>query len=414
MFQNPLVQTVLMLLGAYTALHMAEKYPPADKILLALAAVFVIVLWLSRYSRDKLSGAHRAPGLGSLIDLVLQVSGEPPMGGVASAPAMRPQPTAYAAAQPAPSPSAAKPPVSQATTAPPKPQPTEADKLLLKYDGDFAAASREIRQRIIGHDDVVRAVVDQIRRGVQLRINSPQTAVGTPLGVFLFVGRRGLGKRSLAIEIGSRMYKGGGVALVDVSDPNIHAGMLIGEALANPYSTFILDKFETANERMQNDLLTIISGAPVSDPKTGVRVSFRHTLFFLLLQGSAERIPKPTREAAGTGQTMVVNTLADDLKIDKRLAWSIHGVYPFFLPPLMQQAEVIASLMESACRKYNLQLGHVDAAVLAREVEMATQAGGFELATPRVEKLLNGRILEAVNAQRPSVAVTASVMQAQG
>jgi hypothetical protein len=108
---------------------------------------------------------------------------------------------------------------------------------------------------------------------------------------------------------------------------------------------------------------------------------------------------------------MVVNTLADDLHIDKRLAWSVHGVYPFFLPPLMQQAEVIATIMENACRKYNLQLGHVDAPVLAREVEMATQAGGFELAPARVEKLLNGRILEAVNAQRPSVAVTASTME---
>jgi hypothetical protein len=44
-------------------------------------------------------------------------------------------------------------------------------------------------------------------------------------------------------------------------------------------------------------------------------------------------------------------------------------------------------------------------------VEMTTQSGGFELAPPRVEKLLNGRILEAVNAQRPSVAVTAPAMQ---
>ena len=410
MLQNPLVQTILMLLGAYTALHTAEKYSPADTILLVLAAVFVIVLWLSRYSRDKLAGLHRTPGIGSLIDLVLQVSREPPMGAAVSQGAARPQSAAYA---PAPPP-AAKPAVSQATAAPPKPQPTPAEKLLLKYDGDFAAAGRDIRQRIIGHDEVVRAIIDQLRRSVQLRINSSQTAATMPIGVFLLVGKRGLGKRSLAIEIGSRLYKGGGVALVDVADPNIHAGMIVAEALANPYTTFILDKFETANERMQNDLLSIISGAPVNDPKTGVRVSFLHTLFFLLLQGSADRIPKPTRDTTGTGQTLVVNTLSDDLKIDKRLAWSIHGVYPFFLPTPMQQAEVIATLMENACRKYNLQLGHVDAAVLAREVEMATQAGGFELAQPRVEKLLNGRILEAVNTQRPSVAVTASTMSAQG
>src|SRR5215471_1720323 len=101
MFQNPLIQLVLMLLGAYTALHMAEKYQPADKILLGLAVVFVVVIWLSRYSRDKLAGMHRTPGVGSLIDLVLQVSGEPPMSGAASQAAARPQPAARAAAQPA-------------------------------------------------------------------------------------------------------------------------------------------------------------------------------------------------------------------------------------------------------------------------------------------------------------------------
>ncbi|HUB32972.1 MAG TPA: hypothetical protein VMA31_08085 [Bryobacteraceae bacterium] len=411
MLQNPIIQLILMLLGAYTALHTAEKYKPADTILLALAAVFVIVLWLSRYSRDKLANLHKTPGVGALIDLVLQVSGEPPMGGAVSQPAVRPQPAAYAAAQQPAARPAATPAVAPAAPPPPKPQPTEAEKLLLKYDGDFATAGREIRRRIIGHDDVIRAVIDQIRRSVQLRINSPNASTTSPLGVFIFAGRRGLGKRSLAIEIGSRMFKGGGLALVDVSDPNVHAGLIVAEALANPYTTFILDKFEAANERMQNDLLSIVSGAPVSDPKTGVRVSFRNTLFFLLIQGTADRIPAPSRQAGGTGQTMVVNTLADDLHIDKRLAWSIHGVYPFLLPPLMQQAEIIAALMENSCRKYNLQLGHVDASVLAREVEMATQAGGFELAPPRIEKLLNGRILEAVNAQRPSVAVTASAME---
>jgi hypothetical protein len=102
-----------------------------------------------------------------------------------------------------------------------------------------------------------------------------------------------------------------------------------------------------------------------------------------------------------------VNTLSDDLHIDKRLAWSIHGVLPFLLPPPIKQAEIIAAIMENACQKYNLQLGRVDAAVLAREVEMAGQAGGFELAPARIEKLMSGRILEAVSAHRPSVDVIA-------
>ena len=411
MFQNPLIQTVLLLLGAYSTLTMAAKYSPADKVVLGLAVIFVVVIWMSRYSRDTLYQLHRQPGLASLIDLICQIAKEQAVSGPALQAAPRSQTAARSTAPQQAQPSA--PPVSHSTAAPPKPESTDADRLLLRYDGDFATAGREIRQRIIGHDDAVRAVIDQIRRNVQLRMSSAQSAVTSPIGVFVFVGQRGLGKRSLAIELGSRMYRNGGIAIVDVSDPNIHAGLLVAEAQANPFTTFILDRFETATERLQNDLLSIVVGTPQTDPKTGVKVSFRHTLFFFLIQGSAERLPAPSRQAGGTGQTMLVNTLSDDLHIDKRLAWSIHGVLPFLLPPSLKQAEVIAAIMENACRKYNLQLGYVEPAVLAREVEMATQAGGFELAPARVEKLLNGRILEAMSAHQQSVAVTASAMQTQ-
>src|SRR5215472_18358631 len=85
MFQNPLVQTILLLIGAYSALTMTAKYSPADKILLALALIFVIIIWMSRYSRGKLQELHRQPGLGSLIDLVCQIAKEPPVSGAARA-----------------------------------------------------------------------------------------------------------------------------------------------------------------------------------------------------------------------------------------------------------------------------------------------------------------------------------------
>src|SRR5215472_10691164 len=98
MFQNPLVQTILLLIGAYSALTMTAKYSPADKILLALALVFCIVIWMSRYSRGKLQELHRQPGLGSVIDLVCQIAKEPPVSGAARAAAASRQSGGYAPA----------------------------------------------------------------------------------------------------------------------------------------------------------------------------------------------------------------------------------------------------------------------------------------------------------------------------
>ena len=88
------------------------------------------------------------------------------------------------------------------------------------------------------------------------------------------------------------------------------------------------------------------------------------------------------------------------MSLDKRLAWSLHGVYPFVLPAPMQQAEVIAQIMQEECRKYNVNLGRVDPAILAREVGVVSTHGGFEITPLRVSKLLSSRLAEAVAAKK--------------
>ena len=373
--QNPIIQVLMLFVGAYTALHVLGKVSPLDKIVTFAAGLIAIVIWLARYNRALLYSLSLKPGIGPVIFGICKLAKEqPPV-----------DPSLDAGA-------------SQ-TEGQGKKAEAEASKLLLHTDADFASATRQLKDAIKGHNDVIEALMDQMRRNVQLRESTSSQVSLPPLGVFVLVGKPGLGKKSLAVELGYRLYKGSSVSIVDVSDPGVTGSLLVGEARANPFSTFILENFHNCSKQLQEDLLSILAGAPQVDSKTGSKVSFRHCFFFLLVQRDAEGIQRPRRGQSGTGQTVVVESLNATMDIDKRLSWSVHGIYPFILPPPLQQAEVVAQIMQVECKKYNIAIGQIDPAILAREVKEISAHGGFEITPPRVIKILNERLLAAVAAK---------------
>jgi hypothetical protein len=374
MLQNPIVQTLAWFVGAYSAMRFLQKLAPADVVVTVLCGLYAATIWMLRYNRGFLYSLYTKPAGKMWIDFVCKTAKE--------------QAPVDASLDNAPGESS---PQSDG----PRAETQEQDRLRLRTDQDFGAAARQIREAIKGHDDIVDALMDQVRRNIQLRESSVRNATLPPLGVFLLAGRSGLGKRSLAIEVGSRIYKNPGIAVLSASDPGVHGGLLVDEAKINPFTTFVIDDFAAAPQQFQTELLNIFAGAPQTDSQGG-RVSFRHCVFFLLLHRDAANIPRPKKGAAGTGETVVVEALTSTVDIDKRLAWSVHGVYPFVLPSQLDQAAVVAQIMEIECRKYNVGLGFVNAAILAREVEITSAHGGFEITPARVGKLMHDRILAAV------------------
>ncbi|SPE38517.1 hypothetical protein SBA6_90005 [Candidatus Sulfopaludibacter sp. SbA6] len=375
--QNPIIQVLMLFVGAYTALNVLGKVPPLDKIATLLCGLIAVIIWMANYNRSLLYSLAQKPGLGAVINAVCKLCKEQPP--------VDPSMDATGPADP---------------QAPAKPGEPEAPKLLLHSDGDFSSATRQLKEVVKGHNDVVEVAMDQIKRNVQLRDNSSVQVSLPPIGIFVFTGKPGLGKKLLATEIGYRLYKGASVSILDVSDPAARGSLLIAEARSNPYTTFILENFHACPAATQEDLLSIVSGAPQIDPKTGSKVSFRHCFFFLLVHRDAEGMDRPSRKnAGGTGHTMVVESLGQSMSLDKRLAWSLHGVYPFVLPPPMQQAEVVAQIMQEECRKYNVNLGRVDPAILAREVGVISSHGGFEITPLRVTKIMSNRLAAAVAAK---------------
>jgi hypothetical protein len=282
----------------------------------------------------------------------------------------------------------------------------DSPKLLLHSNADFASATRQLKEVVRGHNDVIDALLDQMRLNVQLRDNTAAQVSLPPIGVFVLMGKPGLGKKLLATEVGYKLYKGSSVSLLDVSDPAVRGGLLISEARSNPFTTFVLENFQNCSSAMQEDLLSIVSGAPQVDAKTGSKVSFRNCFFFLLVHRDASAMDRPQKKStAGTGQTVVVGALGEAMMMDKRLAWSLHGTYPFVLPPPMVQAEVVASIIQQECKKYNITQGKVDPTILAREVQVISGQGNFEITPSRVAKIMHNRLAAAAANKEPFIDV---------
>jgi hypothetical protein len=377
--QNPIIQILMLFVGAYTALNVLGKVHPLDTIATILCGLVAVIIWLANYNRSLLYSLSLKPGLGAVINGVCKLAKEqPPV-----------DPSMDASGQASGA--------SSSTGASGKAGEPETPKLLLHSDGDFASATRQIKEVVCGHNDVVEVLMDQIKRNVQLRDSSSAQVSLPPLGVFLLVGKPGLGKKYLAVDVGYRLYKGSSVSILDVSDPAARGSLLISEALSNPFTTFVLENFHNCPAATQEDLLSIVSGATQIDSKTGAKVSFRHCFFFLLVHRDAAAMERPSRKAAaGTGHTMVIDSVGEAMSLDKRLGWSLHGIYPFVLPQPLQQAEVVAGIMQQECKKYNMTLGRVDPAILAREVAVISSHGGFEITPSRITKIMSNRLSAAV------------------
>jgi hypothetical protein len=368
---NPVIQTMMLFAGAYIGLNILHEVTPADKVVTLLAGLVAAVIWMAHYERALLYSLSLKPGLGPVIVGLCKMVGE--------------QPPADPATQAAASGNASA-----------KPGEPDSPKLLLHSNADFASATRQLKEVVRGHNDVIEALLEQMRLNVQLRDNTSAQVTLPPIGVFVLIGKPGLGKKLLATETGYRLYKGSSVSLLDVSDPGVRGGLLVSEARSNPFTTFVLENFHNCSTAMQEDLLSIVSGVPQVDAKTGSKVSFRNCFFFLLIHRDASAMERPKKSTAGgTGQTVVVGALGEAMQLDKRLAWSLHGTYPFVLPPPMVQAEVVALIIQQECKKYNITLGRVDPTILAREVQMISGQGNFEITPSRVAKIMHNRLATA-------------------
>lgn len=422
MLSNPIVQTVLLFFGAYSLMTVLHRKEPFGLILTALAGAVVVVIWMLRYNRAAAHSAYQNPLIKPVIDLVCSLTKEqPPVDAVDDAAAAPPTQAAAVAAPAGPqrprqpvsargaytpqSTSAAAAPAQQgaqtaAATAPEK----EKTPLLLLTESDFKLSIFQLEQQLFGMNQQIESTMAQLQRNLRIRERGSPSVHMPPIGMFLFLGRQGLGKKTLAVEIGRRLYSGRSVAIIDLAESGATLEPMILAAKSNPYQTFVIENVDQASRRTQDELLAIVAGQSLTDSQSGARISFRHACLFLLIHKEPAGIEEPVVSSSAGGFTMAIERVAET-SLDQLLAQGLHGVIPFRLPEKNDQAEAIASIMEAECKKYSLTLGSVSPQILAREVQEVSSVGSFKTVPMRVSRVLGRAIHNAIESHSTEVNV---------
>ena len=163
---------------------------------------------------------------------------------------------------------------------------SERDKLLHLED--------ELRKRVVGQDQAIKAVANAIRRA-RAGLSDPNR----PLGSFIFLGPTGVGKTELAkalaeflfdtekalirIDMSEYMEKFSVSRLIGAPPGYVgyeQGGQLTEAVRRHPYSVVLLDEIEKAHPDVFNILLQVLDDGRLTDSK-GRTVDFRNTIIIM-------------------------------------------------------------------------------------------------------------------------------------
>jgi len=152
----------------------------------------------------------------------------------------------------------------------------------------------DLRARVVGQDEAVKAVSDAVRRS-RSGLGDPNR----PIGVFLFVGPTGVGKTELAkalaaflfhseralvrIDMSEYMEKHTVARLVGAPPGYVgyeEGGQLTEAVRSHPYTVLLFDEVEKAHPDVVNVLLQLMDDGRLTDGQ-GRTVDFRNTVVIL-------------------------------------------------------------------------------------------------------------------------------------
>ncbi len=153
---------------------------------------------------------------------------------------------------------------------------------------------RSIKNKIIGQDDAVDAVVNAIQRN-KTGLKDPNK----PIGSFIFLGQTGIGKTQLAKSLGEELFNNkDSLIRIDMSEymekfsvsrligaPPGYVGYEEGGQLSErvrrkPYSVVLLDEIEKAHPDVFNMLLQVLDDGYLTD-SVGRKVDFKNTVIIM-------------------------------------------------------------------------------------------------------------------------------------
>lgn len=180
---------------------------------------------------------------------------------------------------------------------------TKPSELILEETDRQATLETELKNYVIGQDEVINEVASLVRQA-QLGLSRSDR----PLASFLFVGESGVGKTELAKTLAKVLYRDQDALIkLDMSEFNeaFSVSKLLGSPAGyvgykesnqftdklklHPYSVVLFDEIDKAHKDVVRLLLQILENGEIMDA-TGKLISLRHAIIILTTSLGAKEI----------------------------------------------------------------------------------------------------------------------------
>ncbi len=181
-------------------------------------------------------------------------------------------------------------------------------KLIKVETENLLKLESQIKSRVIGQDEAVKAIARSIRRS-----RTGISDVNRPIGSFIFLGPTGVGKTELARVLAQEIFHDKDAMIkVDMSEfmekHNVarlvgapagyvgfeEGGQLTEKIRRRPYSLVLFDEIEKAHSDVFNMLLQILEDGYLTDAK-GRKVDFRNTIIIMTSNIGAKALTQEAR-----------------------------------------------------------------------------------------------------------------------
>jgi ATP-dependent Clp protease ATP-binding subunit ClpA len=282
---------------------------------------------------------------------------------------------------------------------------------------DAADLAERVRSKVIGQDDAIKAIAQQLRRRIAAK------RLDKPVAVFCLAGAPGVGKTHFAKILSEELYGARShLHFFDMSQfgqPHA-AASLFGQARGYvgsnsygaltaalrdvPNAVVLLDEFEKAHPEVHKRFLTAWNDGFITEVSDGARVATNEAIFVLTTNAASRRIAEiaeQTNEPAEEIGRLAKAALADAQFAPEVLS-RIDDVFAFRPLKGLDIARVVALEIEGIAQQFNLRIagGGIDPKILMRAIDALSgrMQGGVRDMTRAIERQITDGLIEARSA----------------